>query len=157
MSIFSIDTVEIDVPMLILAAVIVAVICVSVIVFIVCLQLRKKKCRRPSVSSPSAQPQTSSRPGFTTDPQPEHTRSSFAYTPLPNSDKPPSAYDLRDNLPTHNTQRTNEGSNLSPPHQPSYGACTPSTPYTSSTASVAPPLYSSGGYTGTGTSAVSPL
>ena len=143
--------------MLILAAVIVAVTCVSVIVFIVCLQLRKKKCRRPSVSSPIAQPQTSSRPGFTTDPQPEHTRSSFAYTPLPNSDKLPSAYDLRDNLPTHNTQRTNEGSNLSPPHQPSYGACTPTTPYTSSTASVTPPSFSSGGYTGTGTSAVSPL
>ena len=43
-------------PMLILAAVIVAVTCVSVIVFIVCLQLRKKKCRRPSVSLPNVQP-----------------------------------------------------------------------------------------------------
>ena len=48
-----------------------------------------------------------------------------------------------------------EGSNLSPSHQPSYGACTPTTPYT--TATVEPPPYSSGGYTGTSTSAVSPL
>ena len=148
--------------MLIIAAVnvIIGVTCVSVVIFIVCWQLHKKKCARPSdsVSSPNAQPWIlpPSKPSFTTDPQPEHTGSSFAYTPLPNSDKPPPAYDFHDNLPTHNTQRTSEGTNLSAPHQPSYGACTPTTtPYT--TATVAPPPHSSGGYTGTGTSAVSSL
>ena len=157
---FSFDTVEIDVPMLILAAVnvTIGVTCISVVIFIVCWQFQKKKCVRPSsdsVSSPNTQPRIlpPSRTDFTTDPQPEHTGSSFAYAPLPNSDKPPPAYDLHDNLPTHNTQRTSEGSTLSPSHQPSYGACTPTT----STASVAPPTYTSGGYTGTGTSAVSPL
>ena len=145
--------------MLILAAVTLGVTCVSVVILIVCWQLHKKKCARPSdsVSSPNTQPRIlpPSKPGFTTDPQPEHTGSSFAYTPLPNSDKPPPAYDLHDNLPTQTTQRTSEGSTLSPSHQPSYGACTPTTSY--STASVAPPTYFSGGYTGTGTSAVSPM
>ena len=141
------------------------VICILVITYIligvVCVLYQKKKKRNENFQLPNAQPPSTQilpppRPGFTTDPQPEHTGSSFAYTPLPDSDKPPSAYDLHDNLPTHNTQRTSEGSNLSPPHQPSYGACTPTTSNTAA-ATVAPPPHSSGVYTGTGTSAVSPL
>ena len=147
---------------------------------VLCLLFRKKMNFLPNTLPPSSAilpPPTAL--------QPEHPGSSFAYTPLSNSDKVPPAYDLRNNLATHNTQRMNERSNLPQSHQASYGACAPTTshptapvapplatpPYFSSAtapvappppfhssaaAPVAPPPYSSGGYT-TGTSAVSAL
>ena len=144
----SIDTVEVE-PIAIVGGVfggVAGIIVISAVVFMLGQFIRN--CRKEIgnfegqvFSSPNAQPPPSTRilppPGFIMDPQPAHTRSSYAYTPLPNSDKPPSVYDLHGNLATHSAQRTNERSNLPPPHQASYGACTTTTSHP--TAPVAPP------------------
>ena len=144
----SIDTVEVE-PIAIVGGIFGGVAGILVIFAVVCMLGQFiRNCRKEIgnfegqvFSSPNAQPPPSTRillpPGFITDPQPAHTRSSYAYTPLPNSDKPPSVYDLHGNLATHNTQRTNERSNLPQSHQASYGACIPTTSHP--TAPVAPP------------------
>ena len=69
---------------------------------------------------------------FTTDPQPEHAGSSFAFTTLPDSDKLLCTISVKTLLPTTCTQQTRVyGEQGLLPHQASYGACicTPTTPY----------------------------